>query len=497
MTGTLPAAVPGPGRRVVAPLYAAGFTTAFGAHAIAANLGGYTRGRHDSLLVLGVLLALYDGAEVLLKPVFGALADRVGPRPVLLGGLAAFAVFSAAFVAAGDPALVAVTRFGQGAAAAAFSPAASALVARLNPQARQGRAFGGYGMYKSLGYGAGPLIGGALVTVGGLTALFAALAGLAAAVTIWAAVTVPAAAPQPRTRQTVLDLARRLSSRGFLVPTACLAGTTAALAAGVGFLPVRGAATGLGPLATGAVVSLLAATTAVVQPFAGRARDAGRPPTVPAWLSASPWPQPGWRPPRCCLAWPGSCQRHCLPGPASAPRPRSPSPPSPPPPRPAASGRPWAPPKSDANSATPAAPSSSPPRRARPPCPAACSSSPDYSPPPQPASPAPAAGATSHHLRHRTFTAPRQNRAASGSKSPRASAASGSRAAAGASRVPSLPTPVGVQGPPANWKRMCRSRASSAVDSMATPSTANAAASSSGRVRHLAGSLPPLPIPRA
>jgi hypothetical protein len=41
--------------------------------------GGYTRGRHDSLLVLGVLLALYDGAEVVLKPVFGALSDRVGP----------------------------------------------------------------------------------------------------------------------------------------------------------------------------------------------------------------------------------------------------------------------------------------------------------------------------------------------------------------------------------------------------------------------------------
>ncbi len=276
MTGPPPAAVPGPGRRVLAPLYAAGFTTAFGAHAIAANLGGYTRGRHDSLLVLGVLLALYDGAEVLLKPVFGALADRAGPRPVLLGGLAAFAVFSAAFVAAGDPALVGVARFGQGAAAAAFSPAASTLVARLNPQARRGRAFGGYGMYKSLGYAAGPLLGGALITAGGLTALFTALAALAAAVAIWAAITVPAAPPQPRTRQTVLDLARRLSGRGFLAPTACLAATTAALAAGVGFLPVRGAAAGLGPLATGGAVSLLAATTALVQPYAGRARDAGR-----------------------------------------------------------------------------------------------------------------------------------------------------------------------------------------------------------------------------
>ena len=167
-----------PRRAAAASLYAAGFTTAFGAHSIAANLGGYTSGQHESLLALGVLLALYDGAEVLLKPVFGTLADRVGPRPVLLGGLAAFAVFSAVFAAAGDPALVGVARFGQGAAASAFSPAAGALVARLNPKARQGRAFGGYGLYKSLGYAAGPLLGGVLVTTGGLRLLFAVLAVL-------------------------------------------------------------------------------------------------------------------------------------------------------------------------------------------------------------------------------------------------------------------------------------------------------------------------------
>jgi MFS transporter, DHA1 family, tetracycline resistance protein len=265
-----------PRRAAAASLYAAGFTTAFGAHSIAANLGGYAKGWHESLLALGVLLALYDGAEVLLKPVFGTLADRVGPRPVLLGGLAAFAAFSAAFAAAGDPALVGVARFGQGAAASAFSPAAGALVARLNPPARQGRAFGGYGLYKSLGYAAGPLLGGVLVAAGGLRLLFAVLAVFAAAVAGWAAVAVPVVAPQPRTRQTVLDLARRLSSRPFLAPVTGLAAATAALAAGVGFLPVRGAAAGLGPVATGAAVSLLAVVTAIAQPLAGRARDAGR-----------------------------------------------------------------------------------------------------------------------------------------------------------------------------------------------------------------------------
>jgi MFS family permease len=74
----------------------------------------------------------------------------------------------------------------------------------------------------------------------------------------------------------VLDLARRLGAPEFWQPTAALAGATAALAVGVGFLPVSGAAAGLGTIATGAAVSVLAAAAAVVQPLAGRARDAGR-----------------------------------------------------------------------------------------------------------------------------------------------------------------------------------------------------------------------------
>nr|WP_234538812.1 MFS transporter [Streptomyces shenzhenensis] len=258
------------------PLYAAGFTTAFGAHGIAASLGGDAEGAVTSLLVLGGLLALYDGAEVLLKPVFGTLADRVGARPVLLGGLAAFAVASALYAMADSPGWLWAARLGQGAAASAFSPSASALVARLNPAAKHGRAFGSYGFYKSIGYTLGPLLGGVLVWAGGLRLLFAVLAVLGAAVAVWAAVAVPVVPPLPKIRQTVLDLARRLSDPAFLVPTSALAGATAALSVGVGFLPVSGRAAGLGTVATGAAVSVLAACTAVVQPRAGRALDAGR-----------------------------------------------------------------------------------------------------------------------------------------------------------------------------------------------------------------------------
>jgi DHA1 family tetracycline resistance protein-like MFS transporter len=263
-------------RAGLGPLLAAGFVTAFGAHAIAATLGRYASDRHASLIQLGLLLALYDGAEVFLKPAFGALADRIGPRPVLLGGLVAFAAASAAFVAAGNPDALATTRLAQGAAAAAFSPAASTLVARLSPDHQQGRWFGSYGAWKGLGYTLGPLLGGALITVGGFPLLFATLAALALAVAGWAAAAVPATPPLPKARETLVGLVRRLSQPAFLQPTVALAAATAALSVGVGFLPVRGAAAGLGPLATGAGVSLLAASAALIQPRAGRAYDTGR-----------------------------------------------------------------------------------------------------------------------------------------------------------------------------------------------------------------------------
>jgi MFS family permease len=258
------------------PLYAAGFTTAFGAHAVAANLGGLSDDAVTSLLTLGMLLALYDGAEVLLKPLFGTVADRIGARPVLIAGLVGFAIASASYAVADSPGSLWAARLGQGAAASAFSPSASALVARLNPAAKHGRVFGSYGFYKSIGYTLGPLLGGALVWLGGFRLLFAVTAVLALSVAGWAMVSVPGVPPLPRARQTVLDLARRLTDPMFLRPTTALAGATAALSVGVGFLPVTGAAAGLGTVATGAAVSVLAATAAVVQPRAGQALDTGR-----------------------------------------------------------------------------------------------------------------------------------------------------------------------------------------------------------------------------
>jgi MFS family permease len=281
--GDLRASAAAPVRRPpLAPLYGAGFLTAVGAHGVAANLGVLSTDQGASLLTVGLLLTVYDAAEVILKPVFGALADRIGPRPVILGGVIGFAAASAAFVLLDDPAMLGAARFAQGAAAAAFSPAASAMVGRLSGPRTRGRSFGGYGAAKSAGYTLGPVAGGLLIMAGGDRLLFATLAVLGVLVAVWVRLGTPHLEPLPRSRATLADLTRRLTQPGFLRPTLALAGGAAALAVGVGFLPLAGAGAGLSPVATGTLVSLLGGCAIAVQPWAGRARDRGRLRDTPA-----------------------------------------------------------------------------------------------------------------------------------------------------------------------------------------------------------------------
>jgi MFS family permease len=259
-----------------APLNAAGFVTAFGAHSVAAGLGVEHQGIGISLLSLGILLAVYDIAEVILKPVFGTLSDRIGVKPVIIGGLLAFGMVSLVGVFVVGPVALGIIRFGQGAAASAFSPASSAAVGRLAAPSAAGRYFGRYGSWKGLGYAAGPVLGGGLILLGGFPALFLATAAAALGTALWVTFSVPSVPVLPKTRYTVVDLARQLAARNFLLPVLALATATAALGSAVGFLPALGTERGMGTLPSLGVISVLAIVSSLVQPAIGRWIDAGR-----------------------------------------------------------------------------------------------------------------------------------------------------------------------------------------------------------------------------
>jgi MFS family permease len=263
-------------RGSIAPLYAAGFVTAFGAHSIAAGIGATGESIGLDLLRMGALLAIYDLAEVFLKPVFGSLADRIGAKPVIVFGLLAFGIVSLIGLWSSNTIALAVARLGQGAAASAFSPASSATVARLAAPGAKGRYFGRYGSWKGLGYTLGPLIGAALIFTGGFALLFVCLSAVAILTAVWVAIALPRVDPLPRPRYTVADLVRQTTERGFLIPTMVLAASTGALGAAIGFLPAMASGQDAPLFASIALASVLALSSTLTQPWAGRLRDSGR-----------------------------------------------------------------------------------------------------------------------------------------------------------------------------------------------------------------------------
>src|SRR2546428_11797934 len=66
------------------------FVTSFGAHVVTVNLPVYAREMGVGLAMIGILIAAYDFAEVIAKPLFGAVADRAGMKATLLAGVGLF-----------------------------------------------------------------------------------------------------------------------------------------------------------------------------------------------------------------------------------------------------------------------------------------------------------------------------------------------------------------------------------------------------------------------
>lgn len=124
--------------------------------------------RAGGWLVTGYLVALAAG-----QPVAGRLGDLLGQRPLMLGGLAAFGLASVAAAAAPTLPWLIGARVAQAVAGAVVFPNGAALLRTALPPARRGRGFGVIGSALSGAAALGPLVGGALILLGGWRAIFA------------------------------------------------------------------------------------------------------------------------------------------------------------------------------------------------------------------------------------------------------------------------------------------------------------------------------------
>jgi NTE family protein len=120
----------------------------------------------SGLGALSWVVNAYALAFAALLVVLGRAADRIGRRRVYLGGVAVFALASAACAAATTPGVLIAARSLQGAAAAAMIPAALALLLAAFPPQKWAAAIAAWGAVSAVAAGVGPPLGGLLVEAG-------------------------------------------------------------------------------------------------------------------------------------------------------------------------------------------------------------------------------------------------------------------------------------------------------------------------------------------
>ena len=252
-----------------------GFVTSFGAHVVAVNLPAYAETVGVGVAVIGLLIAVYDFAEVLAKPVFGALADRRGMKETMLAGIAVFTLASLLYLVLPAQFLL-IVRFLQGLGAAALSAVSLALVGAYFTVDR-GRAYGVYNAIKGAGYVVSPIVGGAIVLRSSFATIFVATAAVGM-VAFAIALLLPR---PPATHDRVFD-DDELSWSGFLAvfrdpalrPWYAVTVVNMFLVGILfGFLPVRLHELGADALASGALLSAAAAGYLLIQPVAGAIAD--------------------------------------------------------------------------------------------------------------------------------------------------------------------------------------------------------------------------------
>ncbi|GAB1690088.1 MFS transporter [Krasilnikovia sp. M28-CT-15] len=124
----------------------------------------------------GVVLGTSFLVSAVSSPVWGALADRYGPKPMMLRSAVGLAVVYALFPLAHTVTALIVVRLLNG-LVAGYVPAAFSLVSRTASQAHLGKAMSSLSVCRAAGALLGPALGGFLVAFGGFDAAFFAAAG--------------------------------------------------------------------------------------------------------------------------------------------------------------------------------------------------------------------------------------------------------------------------------------------------------------------------------
>jgi predicted MFS family arabinose efflux permease len=128
---------------------------------------------------VGIAVGALAITALFLRPIAGRASDRRGRRPLLIGGALLYAAATAAHAVAPDLTVMVGLRLVLGIAEAFFFVAGFSALADLAPPGRTGEALSFNSLSLYLGVALGPLVGQALLGIGGFTLAWMGAAALA------------------------------------------------------------------------------------------------------------------------------------------------------------------------------------------------------------------------------------------------------------------------------------------------------------------------------
>jgi MFS family permease len=142
------------------------------------TLPGYIQNLGGGAAEIGLAYGLFSLSAVLVRPGIGWLVDRLGRKPLLLGGAALFALAPALYTLVHSIWAFLAIRILHGVGIAAFTTAYITFIADLAPVPRRGEAIGLSGVTNNLGMLFAPALGVYTVARWGYSAHFALAAGI-------------------------------------------------------------------------------------------------------------------------------------------------------------------------------------------------------------------------------------------------------------------------------------------------------------------------------
>ncbi|HMJ34684.1 MAG TPA: MFS transporter [Baekduia sp.] len=238
-----------------------------------------TAGRHLSVAGAGAIVAVVGGGSILSQPLGGALADRVGRRPTLMGGLLASALAISFMALARSIWLLVAAAAVVGLASDIYRPAAQATIADVVPMTDRRRASGLLFWAVNLGFSVAA-IGGGLLAAGGYGLLFAidALTCMAYAVVVWR--TIPETRPTAAAHEDAPGWSTVLRDRVAMAFFGLNLGVATVYATTFTILPLAMRADGHSPATYGAVVAVNGILIVLLHPIVSSTLLRMRPATV-------------------------------------------------------------------------------------------------------------------------------------------------------------------------------------------------------------------------